>query len=127
MGKLIVDASAWVEYLSGTEKGEKVKKYFEKNELYTPAISVSEVIAKMLREGFSEEIAILAMPARSQIVSTNFEIASDAGKIYYTLRKKRDKISLSDAICLSTAKKLSGKVLTFDNDFQGISEAIVLK
>lgn len=126
MNKLVVDASAWIEYLSGTEKGEKVKKYFEENELYTAAVSVSEIIAKMLREGFSADIAILAIPARSQIVPIDFGIASDAGKTYYILRKKRDKISLSDAICLCTAKKISGKVLTFDNDFRGIAEAIVL-
>lgn len=126
MDKIVVDASAWVEYLAGSQKGEKVKKYFEDNELYTPAVSVSEVIAKLLREGFSEELAIFAIPARSQIVSTDFGIASDAGKIYHSLRKKRDKISLSDAICLSTAKKISGKVLTFDTDFRGLPEAIVL-
>lgn len=126
MDKLIIDASAWVEYLTGSQKGEKVRKYFEEYELYTSTVSVSEVIAKMLREGFSEEIAILAIPARSQIVPIDFGIASDAGKAYYILRKKKDKISLSDTICLSTARKISGKVLTFDNDFRGIAEAIVL-
>ena len=43
--KLVVDASAWVEYLHGSTEGQKVKELVEsdKNEVFSTTITLLEV------------------------------------------------------------------------------------
>lgn len=126
MDKLVVDASAWLEYLDGSTKGEGIRKRFEKAQLYTPAICLAEIIARMIRRGFSPEIAKIAVPARSTVVAIDGNIGITGGTLYAELRKERPKIALSDALTLAIARKLGAKVLTCDNDFRGIPEAVVV-
>ncbi len=126
MTKLVIDSSAWIEYLAGTHRGEKIKEYFEKAELFTSAVCVAEITAKVLKEGLSAEIVLAAIRARSSVLSVDFQIGSEAGKKYAVLRKKKPKIALSDAISLVFAEKINAKVLTFDRDFEGLPQTIVL-
>lgn len=126
MSKLIVDTSVWIEYLGATPRGEKIRPYFENNELFTTALGVGEITAKVLREGKDVEIALNAVLALSTIVSVDFNLGKEAGNAYVTLRKVKPKIALSDALALVTARKLAAKVLTFDKDFDKLPEAIVL-
>lgn len=126
MNKFVVDASAWLEYFDGSPKGEKIKKYFEDAELYTSALCVAEVVARVLRRGASADVARTVINARSVVISVDFDLGAHGGILYATLRKTRAKISLSDAITLAIAKKLSAKILTFDNDFRGIPEAVII-
>ncbi|MBI2576162.1 PIN domain-containing protein [Candidatus Woesearchaeota archaeon] len=52
-GKYVVDSSAWIEYLRGTEKGPQVRVLFEKgHEFFTTGVCVAEIIAKFRKEGF---------------------------------------------------------------------------
>jgi len=126
MTKFIIDSSAWIEYLNGSERGDKLKKYFERNELFTTSVCVAEVIAKVIREGHSTNIAEKAIHSNSTIINIDFLLAVEAGKTYITLRKTKPKIALSNAISLVVAQKISGKVITFDKDFANLPEAIVL-
>lgn len=126
MTKYVIDSSAWIEYFKGTPEGQNVKKYFEANELFTTSLCVAEITAKFLREGLPVEAALLAIRSQSTIISLDFPIGSEAGKLYFELRKKKPKIALSDAFSLIVAKNINAKVLTFDNDFRGSPEAIVL-
>ncbi len=126
MDKLVVDSSAWIEYLDGSPEGEKVRKYFKERQLFTPTNCVAEIIARAIRSGISIELVKTVLNAQSTIVSIDFEIGCHGGILYTELRKQKPKISLSDAITLAVTKKLEAKILTFDNDFGGISEAIVL-
>ncbi|MEK6868417.1 MAG: PIN domain-containing protein [Nanoarchaeota archaeon] len=126
MDKLIVDSSAWIEYLDGSPEGEKVRKYFKEKQLFTPANCVGEIIARAIRTGISVELVKTVLNAQSTIISIDFEIGYQGGILYTELRKQKPKISLSDALTLAIAKKLNAKILTFDNDFQGLAEAIVL-
>jgi len=127
MDKLVVDSSAWIEYMDGSIEGEKVRDNFKEKQLFTPANCVAEIIARALRTGISVDLVKTVLNAQSTIVSIDFEISCQGGILYTELRKQKPKISLSDALTLATAKKINAQVLTFDNDFQGIPEAIVLK
>jgi len=126
MVKFIVDSSAWIEYLGGTPKGSKLQKYFDGGELFTTGVCVAEVVAKVLREGLSAEIALDAIRSLSKIIPVDYALGSDGGKLYVSLRSSRPKIALADALSVSAARRLSAKVLTFDKDFSGLPEAIVL-
>ncbi|MBI4918954.1 PIN domain-containing protein [archaeon] len=126
MTRLVIDSSAWIEYLKGSKSADKLNEYFETGELFTTSVCVSEIIAKVLREGLSSNIALQAIRSMSSIISVDAEIGIDAGKIYFELRKTKPKIALSDAITISAAKKLSAKIITFNRDFDGLSQAMVL-
>src|SRR3990167_7253326 len=48
--KYLIDSSAWIEYFSGSSSGEKVSKAIEsKNEVYTTALNIGEVISLLKR------------------------------------------------------------------------------
>lgn len=126
MDKLVVDSSAWIEYFKGEVKGTAVKKHIDSHELFTSGFCVGEIVVTFLRNNLPLDVALSFLKIRSNIVPVDFSIAENAGKLYHELRKKNGKISLSDTISLAIAKKLNAKILTFDNDFQGMKEAIVL-
>lgn len=126
MDKLLVDSSAWIEYLDGSPEGEEVRKYFKEKQLFTSTNCVAEIIARALRTGISIELVKTVLKAQSIIISIDFESGCQGGIIYTDLRKQKPKISLSDAVTIAVARKIEAKILTFDNDFQGVAEAIVL-
>ena len=49
--KYLIDTSAWIEYLNGSESGEKVNKILKnRNEIYVISLIISEVISKVKRK-----------------------------------------------------------------------------
>ncbi|MFA6888106.1 MAG: PIN domain-containing protein [Candidatus Woesearchaeota archaeon] len=127
MDKLVVDSSAWIEYFKNVERGILIKKYLDTHEIATTALCVAEITAKFLREDLPVEAALDLIRARGTIISVDYALGEQAGKMYVELRKKKPKISLSDTITICTAKNNNAKVLAYDNDFTVIPEAIVLK
>ncbi|MBI2136367.1 PIN domain-containing protein [Candidatus Woesearchaeota archaeon] len=125
MAKYIIDSSAWVEYLAGRKRAEPLKKYFEEGGLFTTPVCVAEIIAKVAKEGLSVENAKNSIHAHSAILAFDFSTAVEAGTTYAELRKTKPKIALSDAITIVLARNIKAKILTFDNDFRNIQEAIV--
>lgn len=126
MDKLVVDSSAWIEYLDGSAAGERVREYFKDKQLYTPANCVAEMIVRASKTGISLDVVKMILCARSTIISIDFDLSCEGGLLYSTLRKQKPKIALSDTLTIAVARKLSAKILTFDNDFRGLPEAIVL-
>ncbi|HIH42834.1 TPA: type II toxin-antitoxin system VapC family toxin [Candidatus Woesearchaeota archaeon] len=125
MAKYLIDSSAWIEYLAGSKRAEPLKKYFEEGELFTSPVCVAEIIAKVAKEGLSVENAKNSIHTHSSIFAFDFNTAVDAGTTYAELRKIKPKIALSDAITIVLARNIKAKILTFDNDFRNIQEAIV--
>ncbi|MBI5391180.1 PIN domain-containing protein [Candidatus Woesearchaeota archaeon] len=127
MSKLVVDASAWLEYLDGSSDGQCVKDLITDAELFTSSICLAEVIARMIRRGLSSDVANESLTNLSTIIPIDAQLAREGGKLYAELRKTKPKIALSDAITLAVARKKAAKILTFDTDFQSIPEANLLK
>lgn len=127
MNKFVIDSSAWIEYLKGSDSGNKLNSYFKESEIFTTSLCVAEIIAKVLREGFSADIALKAILSISLVTNVDLEVGDKGGRVYYELRKNKPKIALSDAITLASARKLGAKIITFDHDFEGLKEAIILE
>jgi len=130
MNKIVVDSLAWIEYLSGSEKGRAVKEYIanEQVRVFATGMIVTEVCTKILKEEplKIEEIMDL-FRARCVLVEFDYELGREASEIFVMIRKTREKFGLVDAHILAAARKVGGKVLTCDTDFSGMSEAIVLR
>jgi len=134
--RIIVDTYAWIEYFSGTEIGEKVKKFLVEKYAYTPEIVLAEIARKYIREGMSIETVkhrLYIIGELSVITGIDYKIALESGKAYLELLnhskklKLKTKPGLGDAIILETAKILNAKILTGDQHFKNLKITIWLK
>jgi len=128
MNKYVIDAYAWVEYLVGSEAGDKVRVVLEEenNEVYTCAVTVAEVVSKTARESRDFEAAYDILISNSQVVNVNEEISKEAGMLHSEMRKTKRDFGLADAYVLAVAKRIKAKVLTGDPHFKGVKEAILI-
>lgn len=126
----MVDAWAWVEYLTGSESGKKVREVIDESkssEVYTCAITLGEVISKVAREERDTEAAYNVLLSNSKIISINEELSKHAGLLHCEMRKTTKDFGLADAYVLAAAKMLKAKILTGDAHFKSVKEAILIK
>ena len=125
--QIVVDAYAWVEYLDGTRRGEKLRDLMESEaELYTSAVTLAEVVSKAARTGRDYKTAHKVIRGNSTIVNANELLSYETGILYAEIRNTIKDFGLSDAYVLETARKLNAKVLTGDPHFKDIGDAIML-
>lgn len=125
--KFLVDSYAWVEYLDGTQSGQKVKEILQKGEIYTLNLVLSEVISRMKRLKLDAEIAYKALILNSKILQLSPEIAKEAGLLHAEIREKIKHFGLVDALLLALARRLKAKILTGDQHFKGFKEAVLIR
>ena len=132
--KYIIDAYAWIEYFRASTAGAVARKYIESEGSATPTIVGAEVSRKLQREieagSESEEGRLKRLGfirASSQIIDLDFETAVKAGEIDVDLKTKVKGWGLADSIVLCTARNVKGKVITGDEHFRGLEEAIMIK
>ena len=130
----IIDAYSWVEYFKASKQGEVAKEFIEDEHSVTPTIVISEIsrklsqqiqLGKETREGSDQRLDFIRDTTR--IVNLDFEIAAEAGKIIRELKTQTKDWSLADLIILSTARSLSGKVVTGDEHFHKLDDTIFIK
>jgi predicted nucleic acid-binding protein len=127
--RYVIDAYAWVEYLIGSDEGAKVNEIIEKEnvEIYTCAVTVAEVISKVARDKQDVEKAFDILLSNSQILNADEEISKKTGLLHAEMRKTEKDFGLADAYVLATARELKSKVLTGDQHFKNLKEAVMLK
>jgi predicted nucleic acid-binding protein len=128
MSKLVVDTWAWLEYLEGSESGKVVdSKFAESEELWTSSVSLAELVSKYRRRGMSEEVAVRAVTSLSRVREVDADNAVEAGRIHAEVKGKSPGFGLADAMVLQLARKVGARVLTGDQDFRGVKEALLLE
>jgi predicted nucleic acid-binding protein len=129
LNSYVVDAWAWIEYLIGSEYGAKLNEILEDEnaEVYTCAVTLSEVISKVAREGKDVEVAYSLLLSNSQILNADEELSKSAGLAHAEMRQKEKDFGLADSYVLATARKLKTKILTGDPHFRNLTEAVLIK
>lgn len=123
----IIDSYAWIEYLDGTKKGEKVKEVLtEQNLIHTSAITVAEVVSRAKRKDKDTVIAYQTITTNSNVININSEIAKETGLLHAEIKKEIKDFGLADAFVLLTARKLGAKIVTGDPHFKGLKEAVLI-
>ncbi|MDP1729465.1 MAG: PIN domain-containing protein [archaeon] len=126
--KVLVDSSAWIEYLEGSELGKKVRELIiSNNEIYSLSIIIAEVVSKVKRTHMNAELAYETIISNSLIINTSSETAKQAGLLHAELKNKINGFSLADAFILTSARQLKASILTKDSHLQRFKEAIKLK
>ncbi|MEK6906452.1 MAG: PIN domain-containing protein [Nanoarchaeota archaeon] len=120
----IIDSSAWVEYLNGSEVGKKVSKILEKEkDIYIISIILSEVIRYVKRKKGNVELAYEALIKNSRLIEITPRIAKEAGIMHFEMREKSKDFPLADALIICTAKSFKSKIITKDSHFRKFKEA----
>ena len=128
MSRYVIDASAWIEYLRGSQLGEQVKGYIEskESEAFTPLLTIAEVVSVVRREGKDHEIAYRHMLSLSKFLAMDPELCVEAGLFHATMRATIKDFGLADAFVFAAAKKIKAKIITKDRHFKGFKEAILI-
>jgi len=126
VSRYAVDAWAWIEYLDGSQKGQKVKQIVEdrKNQNFTSVITLSEVVSKFVKLKKDPNVAIAAISALSKIVQVDQETAVRAGELHGEIRRSVNDFGLGDAYVLALAKKENLKILTGDPHFKDFKKTV---
>lgn len=127
MSKQVIDSWAWMEYLDGSELGNKAKPSIEGGNALTNMVTVAEVVSKVNRMGKDPSIAFDAIISLSKIIIGDEDFAKNVGLLHSSIKKRKPNFSLGDAFVLQTARSSNARVLTGDPDFEGIKEADMLK
>jgi len=129
MNKLIVDSSAWIEYLSGSSRGKKVSERMHAAEtrVFIIGPTIAEVLVKYLREKQDATDAIAAMHAIPMLVPVDLAACEQAANIYFEQRQKKPKFGLIDAITVSAGKAVAATLITCDFDFSGLPNVVIIQ
>jgi len=111
----VVDSSAWLEYVGGTERSSLFAEAIEDvDNLYVPVICLYEVYKKMLRErGDDAAFTVTTIMRNGHIVDIDSALAVSAAR--YAL-------PLADSLIYATARKCNAILWTQDGDFDGLSD-----
>lgn len=127
--KYIIDSWAWIEYLIGSSYGEKVKQIVEnnENEIFTCILNIAKIMSMTKRENRDSDSAYNVIISLSQICDISEELSKQAGLLHAEMRKTIKDFGLIDAFVLKTAREIKAKIVTGDEHFRNMKEAILIK
>lgn len=114
----VMDTSAIVEIMRGTEAGRKALEILAEADLVViPSVVLAELTSYALRNGIDLKY-VREVEKGSLVAELDGKIAWSAGKRHAKLRKMRKGISLADCILMATAEEYDGVVITKDHHFE---------
>jgi len=121
---ILVDTSAWIEWLIGSLTGEAVAKELpEQADWLVPTIVQLELAKWLTREvGEDKADQVIAFTQVCEVVPLDTDIAlaaADACRIH--------KLATADAIILATAQARGARLLTCDQHFAGLPGVTVIE
>jgi predicted nucleic acid-binding protein len=126
--KYLIDSSAWIEYLKGSEKGEQINEILEEeNEILVLPLNIAEVVSFMKRNKSNSELAYNSIIKNSKISQITPKIAKEAGLLHADLKRQNSGFGLVDAFMITAAQNFLCKLVTTDNHFKGFKEVILIK
>ena len=124
----ILDTYAWVEYLIGSQKGEKVKKLFsdKDNSFLTVECCLAELRGWSLRNDVDFDYIIELTECNSKIVEVDREDWINAARIKWDMMKRVKKFGLMDSLLLAKQKNTDAIIVTGDKDFRKLKNILFL-
>jgi predicted nucleic acid-binding protein len=124
--KYLIDSSAWLAYLKGSDSGARIHVLIEKETLAVSIISIAELADKFERESRSFVKTLRFIEAHAAILPLTIDIACVAAKIKRKQLVTKKKFGFADAIHLATAQTHSLTLVTTDQDFCGSQGVMVV-
>ncbi len=124
--KVVLDSFAWIEYFSGSLRGEKVREYVQRGIATTPTIVLAEISEKYARMRLDPGGRVVFVRSRSVVIALDEELALLAGRISYERKKTVKGWGLADSIMLATARRLKARVVTGDSHFKDLTTETIM-
>lgn len=114
---VLVDTSAWIEWLTGSATGEKLNSQIPEQSDWLVPTMVQLELAKWLTREMGEDKAdqVIAFTQVCQVIPLDTEIALAAAEACRT-----HKLATADAIIFATARLRGANLLTCDAHFEGL-------
>ena len=122
----ILDSSAWVSYLGGTNDDERLKQIIENEAIATSIIAIAELADKFEREKRSFDAPLQFIRNRSVFLPLTLLICLKAAKLKNEIRAKNKKFGIVDGIHLATAINEKEILITTDHDFEGVDNVLII-
>lgn len=117
-----LDSFAWIEYFIGSNRGRPVRNHVEQEEpLYTPAVCLTEIKWRYLRDGKDPTERIDLITDRSLIIPIDSEIALSAADV-----KKRYNLHTIDAIIYASSQFKKTTLISGDQHFKGLPNVEII-
>ena len=112
--RVVLDSSCWLEYLADTPRADLFAPAVEAPErLVVPALTVYEVVKKLMRESGEEAAtAALALMQQSEVVEIGLALALDVAI---------NGLPLADSLIYATAQQYDAELWTQDAHFEGLA------
>ena len=115
-----------IEEIFALFKSKKVERVIGGSECFTSIVSIAEIVEWCLRNNRDYEDRIERIKALSKILNLNNEITKLAGKINFKHKKIIKDWGMMDSLIYATAKLYGLKVLTGDEHFRNLENAVML-
>ena len=114
---MLVDTSAWIEWLIGSATGDRLAKHLpDQSDWLVPTIVQLELAIWLTREvGEDKADQVIAFTQVCQVIPLDTEIALEAAEACRT-----HKLATADAIVFATARARGATLLTCDGHFEGL-------
>jgi predicted nucleic acid-binding protein len=121
---ILVDTSAWIEWLIGSPTGDKLAEHLPEQADWLVPTMVQLELAKWLTREVGEDKAdqVIAFTQVCQVVALDTEIALAAAQAC-----RDHKLATADAIMFATARTKGAKLLTCDTHFDGLPEVTLIE
>ena len=121
---VLVDTSAWIEWLIGSPTGDKLASHLPEQSDWLVPTMVQLELAKWLTRELGEDKAdqVIAFTQVCQVVPLDTEIALAAAEAC-----RAHKLATADAIIFATARQRGATLLTCDAHFAGLPGATLIE
>lgn len=123
---MLLDTSAWIEFFEGTDKGNTVLDALKNNDTYTSVIAFGELVSWYLKKNIRYEKYLNGIKSSSKILEIDETTAILAGRINHERKKSIKNWGLADSLLLSTSIIYDLQILTTDNHFKGLPNAVII-
>jgi predicted nucleic acid-binding protein len=113
----VVDTSAWIEWLIGSELGQSLRAVWPPMALCIVPTIVQLELAKWLNREVGEDQSdqVMAYTQKCEVAALDTAIALRAAELH-----RQHKLATADAIVYATAQRHGAQLLTCDAHFEGL-------
>ena len=124
----IIDTYAWIEYLTGTSKGEILRRLFKNigNKFITIECCLAELKGYCLKNSFDFDKMNDSVKKNSVIFPVLREHWLAAAEIKSEMRKKFKDFGLIDSILIARQKELNCKIISGEKHFKGLKDVVYI-
>jgi len=125
---MLLDTSVLVAVFTSKRMAKRVSKEVGDSQLYVSNVQLAEIADWATRSGVPAAERAEVVEQLASVAPLTKEICLEAAAIKSTRRKKgHSSFGIIDGIVLATARSLGQTLITFDSDFDGEDDCVVLK